>query len=213
MLEAVAGPDTWFWHAYFGIPGSNNDINVLNQSPIFAHVERGEQPSVEYQVNGHTYTTPYYLTDGIYPSWASFVKSIPVPQLPKHVLYAQKQEAARKDVERAFGILQARFHIVTRPARTWDERKMAMTIRACIILHNMIVHDERDTYKGYIQPLYSDDDVTPVQQGPLPDYDLIQERSDRIENRHVHLMLKNDLIEHIWELFSTHDVVGEEDAD
>ncbi|XP_020242659.1 uncharacterized protein LOC109820874 [Asparagus officinalis] len=29
ILEAVASYDLWIWHAYFGLPGSNNDINVL----------------------------------------------------------------------------------------------------------------------------------------------------------------------------------------
>ncbi|XP_020254166.1 uncharacterized protein LOC109831244 [Asparagus officinalis] len=29
ILEAVAPYDLWIWHAYFGLPGSNNDINVL----------------------------------------------------------------------------------------------------------------------------------------------------------------------------------------
>ncbi|KAI3704588.1 hypothetical protein L1987_74813 [Smallanthus sonchifolius] len=35
MLEAVASNDLWFWHAFCGPPGSNNDINVLQQSPLF----------------------------------------------------------------------------------------------------------------------------------------------------------------------------------
>ena len=35
MLEAVASHDLWIWHAFFGVAGSNNDINVLNQSPLF----------------------------------------------------------------------------------------------------------------------------------------------------------------------------------
>ncbi|CAN1292680.1 hypothetical protein LINPERPRIM_LOCUS21684 [Linum perenne] len=29
VLEAVALYDTWIWHAFFGTPGSNNDINTL----------------------------------------------------------------------------------------------------------------------------------------------------------------------------------------
>ena len=38
MLEAVASADIWIWHAFFGVAGSNNDINVLKQSPLFTEV-------------------------------------------------------------------------------------------------------------------------------------------------------------------------------
>ena len=48
----------------------------------------------------------YYLADGIYPEWAAFAKLITRPQNDKAKLYAQCQESARKDVERAFGVLQ-----------------------------------------------------------------------------------------------------------
>ena len=30
ILEAVASYDLWIWHAFFGMPGSLNDINVLD---------------------------------------------------------------------------------------------------------------------------------------------------------------------------------------
>jgi hypothetical protein len=29
ILQATASHDLWIWHAYFGLPGSCNDINVL----------------------------------------------------------------------------------------------------------------------------------------------------------------------------------------
>jgi hypothetical protein len=32
ILEAVTSNDLWIWHAFFGLPGSNNDINVLHIS-------------------------------------------------------------------------------------------------------------------------------------------------------------------------------------
>ena len=36
ILEAVASNDLWIWHALFGLPGSHNDINVLERSFIFS---------------------------------------------------------------------------------------------------------------------------------------------------------------------------------
>ncbi|KAF6174792.1 hypothetical protein GIB67_031316 [Kingdonia uniflora] len=56
------------------------------------------------------------------------------------------QEACRKDVERAFGILQARFQILAHGARFWKPIDLGNVMYACIILHNMIVEDERHTY-------------------------------------------------------------------
>ena len=35
------------------------------------------------------------------------MKTIPLPQLEKHKLFAKFQEGLRKDVERAFGVLQS----------------------------------------------------------------------------------------------------------
>src|SRR3954462_3219516 len=34
ILEAVADQETWIWHAFFGMPRSLNDINVVNRSPL-----------------------------------------------------------------------------------------------------------------------------------------------------------------------------------
>jgi hypothetical protein len=99
--------DLWIWHAFFGLPGSHNDINVLDRSSVFTNLVAGRAPPVNYSVNGHDYTMGYYLADGIYPSWAIFVKSIHSPQGNKRKFFATAQESARKDVERVFGVLQA----------------------------------------------------------------------------------------------------------
>jgi hypothetical protein len=76
ILEAIVYKDLWIWHAFFSLPGSYNDINVLQQSPLFAKLCEGEAPEVNYLINGHDYKIGYYLADGIYPSWAIFVKTI-----------------------------------------------------------------------------------------------------------------------------------------
>jgi hypothetical protein len=91
--------------------GSCNDINVLHRSPLFARLAAGEAPPVNFEVNGHQYNMEYYLADGIYPQWATFVKTISKPRGNKRIRFAQAQESERKDVERDFGALQARWEL------------------------------------------------------------------------------------------------------
>ena len=67
VLEAVASYDLWIWHAFFGMPRSNNDINVLDASNLFANLREGCGPSANYTIMGNHYNMGYYLADGIYP--------------------------------------------------------------------------------------------------------------------------------------------------
>ena len=67
ILEVVASHDLWIWHAFFGLPGSHNDINVLDRSSIFSELVERRAPAVNYSINGNDYTMGYYLVDGIYP--------------------------------------------------------------------------------------------------------------------------------------------------
>jgi hypothetical protein len=83
-------------------------ILMLERFDVFANLAEGRAPPV----NGHDYTMGYYLADGIYPPWATFVKTIHASLGNKKKNFAAAQESARKDVERAFGVLQARFAIV-----------------------------------------------------------------------------------------------------
>uniref|UniRef100_A0A0D3DPA3 No apical meristem-associated C-terminal domain-containing protein n=1 Tax=Brassica oleracea var. oleracea TaxID=109376 RepID=A0A0D3DPA3_BRAOL len=123
---------------------------------------------------------------------------------PQAVLFAQRQEAVRKDVERAFGVLQARFAIVKNPALFWDKVKNGKIMRACTILHNMIVENERDRYTQY--------DVSEFQQGEdngSSHVDLTYSTDIptnianqmgvriRIRDRQMHQQLKDDLVQHI----------------
>jgi len=145
----VATQDLWIWHAFFGIPGSLNDINVLDRSSIFAALVEGRTAPVNYTINGHEYTMRYYLADEIYPNWSTFVKTISRPLGVKKKYFPSKQESARKDVERAFGVLQSRFVIVRGPVRYWDEEMLAYIMKACIIMHNMIIEDEGAMNLGF----------------------------------------------------------------
>jgi len=176
ILEAVASHDRWIWHAFFGVAGSNNDINVLNQSPLFVEQLRGEAPKVQYSINGREYNLGYYLADGIYPEWPVFVKSIHKPQLDEHKLFAEKQEGARKDV-----------------------------MLACIILHNMIIEDEKDIEQVPLD--LNEEGSTYIVQGATvshgqnPELEDVLNRNTAIHDRIAYKQLQSDLIEHIWQKF------------
>ena len=206
MLEAVASQDLWIWHAFFGVAGSNNDINVLNQSPLFTQHLQGRAPPVDFQVNGRQYNLGYYLADGIYPKWATFFKTIPLPQTEKEKLFAKHQEGARKDVERAFGVLQSRFAIVRGPSQIWDTPTLSDIMYACVILHNMIVEDERDLYEGNFEY----DGLEEIERPTMEDVnrgaphlltaDILRINAD-IHNRTTHQQLQLDLLENILQKF------------
>jgi hypothetical protein len=117
VLEAVADQSLWIWHAYFGMPGSNNDVNVLDRSPLVTNMLRGPSDDLTFTVNGKQYSRYYLLTDGIYPPWSCFVQTIHSPQDEKRAHYSKMQESTRKDVERCFGVLQGRFAILANPSK------------------------------------------------------------------------------------------------
>ncbi|XP_062155181.1 uncharacterized protein LOC133863235 [Alnus glutinosa] len=205
ILEAVASYDLWIWHAFFGLPGSHNDINVLEHSSLFNELAGGRAPSVNYSINGNDYTMGYYLADGIYPSWSKFVKTIHAPQGNKRKHFAKNQESVRKDVERAFGVLQARFAIVRGPARSFDHEMLKNIMMACIILHNMIVEDERHLYLGADDFVYDQLDESLYERVPHTANQQLTnfiERHHRIRDRVTHSQLQSDLIEHLWQIHS-----------
>jgi hypothetical protein len=42
ILESIMSHDLWIWHAFFGLPGSNNNINVLHRFHLFDRPIQGE---------------------------------------------------------------------------------------------------------------------------------------------------------------------------
>ncbi|XP_042051736.1 uncharacterized protein LOC121797066 [Salvia splendens] len=143
----------------------------------------------------------YYLADGIYPRWPVFLKTISCLTDVMRALFAQRQEYARKDVERGFGVLQARWAIVKGSARSRYKHHIANVMYVCIILHNMIIHDE-----GARAGDWSDDEAEsraghatpPVIRGlPYGVSERLQAR-ENMRNQQDYLQLMNDMIEEVW---------------
>ena len=188
-------------------PGSQNDINVLNKSPLFIQAIKGESPTVHYTVNGNQYDMGYYLADKIYPEWAVFVKTVSAPQSAEDKLFSLRQESVRKDVECAFGVLQSRFNIVNRPSRLWKQADVINIMQACVILHNMIVEDEKEAIRDVLD-LNENPSATiaippevHTNENPNPSFAEALRRNSAIKARPTHRQLKKDLIEHIWQRY------------
>uniref|UniRef100_H3G7G5 DDE Tnp4 domain-containing protein n=1 Tax=Phytophthora ramorum TaxID=164328 RepID=H3G7G5_PHYRM len=209
ILETVADYNLRIWHCYFGSPGSLNDINVLDQSPLFQDFLQGTAPCVEFVISGKPYDTPYLLADGNYPEWPVFVKPIEKSHGLKQKHFVKRQEACRKDVERCFGVLQAPWRIIDTPCRLWRVDAMAQVMHACIILHNMIIEEElSELYCNEHEHLYDAEALS----GGIPVFNTVRPQrplrsstvatlisnSHKLHNTNQHARLRSDLTGHLW---------------
>jgi hypothetical protein len=194
----VANQSLHIWHIYFGLPGSNNDLNVLDRSPLIHDLLSGAACNMIFEVNGQVYNRYYLLADGIYPQWSCFVQSIHNPEDEKKKHFAKRQEVCRKDVERCFGVLQARFAIIRNPCRQWRMQGISDIMFACCILHNMIIDDESGVQglENVLGAAFNDN--VPMERGLT--FEQLLEHTQKIEDEDMHYSLRGDLIEHLWAL-------------
>ncbi|GJR14222.1 ALP1-like protein isoform X1 [Tanacetum coccineum] len=92
MLEIVSVARLMDMACVFGVAGSNNDISVLYQSPLFNDLKTGRAQEIPFVANDVTYRSGYYLVDGIYLELAPLVKTIPEPSDDDHkrILFKEK---------------------------------------------------------------------------------------------------------------------------
>jgi len=141
LLEAVADHNMWFWHSFFGTPGTCNDINAWDQSPLLESMVDGTMDSLdfEFQVGTDVFSKIWFMVDGICPELSRFVKMIAVPLNHFHNNCTAWQEGAQKMAERGFGILQRKFQILCCPVEMFHMEDIADIVNACLILHDMMV--------------------------------------------------------------------------
>jgi hypothetical protein len=104
-------------------------------------------------------------------------------------------------VKCAFGLLKKRFNILAISGRSYSQRIFNLIMRACIILHNMIIDDERDD--GYDDNYHT---VTSVIAPPITyeapaSLTTILQREAHITYGLMFLNLQSDSIEHVWNKF------------
>jgi hypothetical protein len=124
----------------------------------------------------------------------------------KKVHFTTKQESCRKDIERAFGVLQARWAVLRGLAYGWDRNHLAEMMTACIIMHNMIVEDEGDgagnvDFSGPTGPPKVCNNIPEVRNEWLNNHirsELPNDPEQDITCQATYLSLQHNLIEHLW---------------
>ncbi|XP_057789597.1 uncharacterized protein LOC131006454 [Salvia miltiorrhiza] len=115
------------------------------------------------------------------------------------------QEPARKDIERAVGVLQARWAIIKGPPRLWSKEELSDIMFTCIHLHNMIIQDEGEhatewEEEGNDEASSSSAAARPCTGAP-PEFRAYVARQASMRDAEVHARLTWDLKEHIWSRF------------
>ena len=183
VLEAACDYNLWFWHASYGYAGTLNDINIINLSPLTemfldGTMEELEKEVTPFQIDGEVFKQLYLLVDGIYPPFSRFVKGYKEPIGDYEKALTSWQEAARKDIERAFGVLQAKFQCLARPIVLRKLQLIENMVTCALILHNMCVSDR---VMGACRQLYN-----PAENIALADNAVVVEDPEELQeiNRH-----------------------------
>lgn len=128
-VEAWCDSNLYLWHWFAGRPGTNNDLTTLDSSPLFNDILANQYdfklqneytlPSLTVENSLEKHSIPYFLTDAIYLRWKILSQPIYRPETQKQTLHTANQEAVHKDIERFFGVIQARFNILRIDSKSW----------------------------------------------------------------------------------------------
>ncbi|GJY46293.1 zinc finger BED domain-containing protein RICESLEEPER 2-like protein [Tanacetum coccineum] len=94
--------------AFFGVAGANNDLTVLNNFLFFNNILDDIALVPLFEVNGVTFDRFYNLAIGFTHGGQVSSIHLRLHGTRKMPFFKRRQEGARKDVERAFGVLQGR---------------------------------------------------------------------------------------------------------
>ena len=104
-------------------------------------------------------------------------------------------------MERAFGVLQAKYAIMKGPARRFSPVALKYIVDCVIILHNMGIEYEKGMEELRIEDY---DDATRPTLAPnrnIPEILRLIARHRQIQSWSANEQLKADLIEHVWNKF------------
>ncbi|GJY70529.1 ALP1-like protein isoform X1 [Tanacetum coccineum] len=158
------------WHVFFEVAGANNDINVLDNSLLFDDLLDDIAPIAPFVVNGVAFENCYIK---------------------------KQQESARKDVERAFGVLQGRWGIIQQPARQYHVNRIRRIMYSCILMHYIILEDQEMVISDFNE-MYANPSRN-MQRTSIERYEIQRRKAKELQDKETHISLQRKLMEHIWQ--------------
>jgi hypothetical protein len=130
----------------------------------FQEVER-VSGAVSFVISDQHFNETWITVDGIYPQYSQFVRGVKEPITQRDKRYTKWQEATRKDIERAFGVLKGTWQFLDRSILLMDLEQISLRVTTCIILHNMLVSDRVMGQCGVVyNPSQNENEVDHVHQ-------------------------------------------------
>jgi Plant transposon protein len=145
----------------------------------FTSLEK-EAGVVPYPIGEKTHDKLFILVDGIYPRrYSRFVRGITEPIGEIKSRFTAWQEGARKDIERAFGVLQGMWKAVASPIHKEKSDVIANLVATCILLHNMCVSER--IMKDAVNVRYCPADVPQEEPEEEEDGEEAEEEEDGVD--------------------------------
>nr|XP_054759288.1 uncharacterized protein LOC129265305 [Lytechinus pictus] len=166
IMQAVVDHKCRFTDIYIGWPGCVHDARVLVNSSVYRKGENGTLLPQERQLMSGVEVPLFIIGDAAYPLRTWLMKAYPETGrlTPRQVRFNHQLSRVRMVVERAFGLLKARWRSLSRINESKVEN-MTHLIAACCVLHNICQDSNQDV------DMEADIHQEPIVQHPDPGLD------------------------------------------
>eukprot|EP00752_Nemacystus_decipiens_P008561 g7647.t1 len=180
-------------------PGAQNGKTIVRFDEYITKLNP-ECNNVEYTLpdeEGEPYTEKglYVIVDGGYPNWRCLQCPFSLPVTREELIYRERLESVRKDIECFFGILKGRFRILKMPLLYRGIYKLDSIYQTCCALHNMLhAFDglgllEKDVdyagKDGDLDPWVSTPEEEPTFPDITPDLEVFQPEHTKLQRKLV----------------------------
>ncbi|GJV41279.1 ALP1-like protein isoform X1 [Tanacetum coccineum] len=173
----------------------DTDVDLWIRHPsLFDDLLDDKAPVAPFVVNGVGFEKGYYLADGIYPQWATFVKS---SKMTRNIVTLK---SVKKVHERMLNVLLVFSKdvggIIAQPTCQYHVNNIRRIMYSCIIMHNMILEDQQMAATDW-----NDVHANPsrnVQRTWVERCEVQRRKAKELRDRETHISLQQNLMEHIW---------------